>query len=218
MFEKITKCVTDYLEGTEPVDTSQFNDPVAELAEWSSLHAGAKSFRTHELKQVGAERAEFCLSWGGWVYYGSALFFGLPLLVAGPLKAYALYGFHPKVLITVAAGLALSWFGVWLLRLGTTPIVFDRKRGRYWRGRIAPGTVAASEVLLADVHALQLLREHVRGDRSAYFCYELNLVCHDGRRLAVIQHGGRDAIHADAVKLAAFLGVPLWAPNSSVLP
>ena len=54
------------------------------------------------------------------------------------------------------------------------------------------------------------VRQACSGDKSRYYSYELNLVLEDGSRLNVIDHGNVEAIRADAQKLAAFLGKPLW--------
>lgn len=64
---------------------------------------------------------------------------------------------------------------------------------------------------LKKVHALQLISEYVRGDKSSYYSYELNLVLKDGERINVIDHGDRSAIQRDAQALAGFLGKPLWS-------
>jgi hypothetical protein len=63
---------------------------------------------------------------------------------------------------------------------------------------------------LEDVHAIQLLREYCRGNKSSYYSYELNLVLHDGRRVNVVDHGKHSQILDEARMLSECLEVPVW--------
>lgn len=107
-----------------------------------------------------------------------------------------------------------SLAGGGLLYSQTAPVVFDLQRRHFVRGRKSPEHCEDLSKLkyytdIDRIHALQLIAE--RYDRSSnQRSYELNLVLTDGSRLNVIDHGGLDVIRADAQKLAAFLGKPLW--------
>ena len=111
---------------------------------------------------------------------------------------------------------------------------FDRREGCFWKGRWKRGDGALSirradlnarlekEALkdyidLADVYAIQLIKEYVPGSRgtdscsSPYYSYELNLVLKDGERMNVVDHGNLTRIRADAIQLGEFLGnLPVW--------
>lgn len=110
---------------------------------------------------------------------------------------------------------------------------FDRREGCFWKGRWKRGDGALSirradlnarlekEALkdyidLADVYAIQLIKEYVpgsrrSGSRSPYYSYELNLVLKDGERMNVVDHGDLQRIRADAIQLGEFLGnLPVW--------
>ena len=65
---------------------------------------------------------------------------------------------------------------------------------------------------VARIHhaALQLLSEHVSGNDSSYYSYELNLVLEDGRRLSVVDHGDCEQLREDAQLLSQLLGKPVW--------
>ena len=61
-----------------------------------------------------------------------------------------------------------------------------------------------------EIHAIQLISEHVSGNKSSYYSYELNLVSRDGVRTNVVDHGKLDQVREDAKTLAEFLEVPVW--------
>ena len=50
----------------------------------------------------------------------------------------------------------------------------------------------------------------MRGNKSAYYSYEMNLVLNDGKRLNVVDHGNQAKLREDAQTLATFLNVPVW--------
>ena len=74
------------------------------------------------------------------------------------------------------------------------------------------------QISFREVHAVQLLREFVQGNKNSYDSYEINLVCNDGRRLNVTDHGTLHAIREDAHALGDFLGVPIWDAIDFRLP
>ena len=85
----------------------------------------------------------------------------------------------------------------------------------FWKGRKAPNEVLDIHALknackLEDIYALQLIAEYVRGNKSSYYSYEMNLVLKDGNRLNVVDHGNQTKLREDAQALATFLKVPVW--------
>ena len=95
------------------------------------------------------------------------------------------------------------------------PIVFDKASGYFWKGRKFPQDVPdprslKNVVQIGQIHALQLLAEYVRGSKSSYYSYELNLVLEDGKRLNVVDHGNQTKLREDAKTLSQFLGKPVW--------
>ena len=90
-----------------------------------------------------------------------------------------------------------------------------KKIGAYWKGRKSPREVFNKSELknfaeLDDVHAIQLISEFVRGNKTSYHSYELNLVLQDGKRLNVIDHGNKNVIKENAETLSKFLDKPIW--------
>ena len=101
-----------------------------------------------------------------------------------------------------------------LLYFHAAPIVFDTRRGDFWKGRVAPYEMARQLpkdfAKLDRIHALQIVSEHCRSDNSSYYSHELNLVLEDGSRLNVVDHGNGGLLRADALALGEFLSKPVW--------
>jgi Protein of unknown function (DUF3592) len=96
----------------------------------------------------------------------------------------------------------------------TTPVVFDKRVGFFWRGRKVPGeigdeTIPKHAVDLREIHALQIIYTFVRSGDRKIEVHHLNLILNDGSRRKVA-FGERFKIRRDAARLAEFLGKPVW--------
>ena len=200
----------------EPDPQPWDEDPVAQKTDWSPQNSGGASFRTHCLEAPGVARMEFRLT------RGARLFCLLFVGAGAGVPCVAL--FHPArggqgdiaaYFVVACVGAVFLGAGFAMLHFLGKPRVFDKLTGRYWKGRQDPQLMnprfeSDDSVALSEIHALQLLREHVRGNKSSYTSYELNLVLENGRRVNVTDHGSAKALRADARELAHFLCVPVW--------
>ena len=153
----------------------------------------------------------------------AGLVFALPFIAVGVLilafvaaciawsrerpSAFLLPGIAVGFLFFVAGGTMI--YGV------TTPTVFDRRSGFYWRGRKAPdemvdGKPGGDSVRLQEIHAIQVLRYKESGGRALFNACQLNLVLNDGGRLTFAAHPDLHRARRDAAKVAEFLGKPVW--------
>ncbi len=213
MFRKLRGLVDNY----EPFDPSQFGDPVAEQTSWIPAKGGGANFRTRNLVTVSANRIEFRASMGAKIFFGSFLLGGIGI-AAGKYAFHFSTGtftFSADTVLPLLAGIGFAVTGGCLLYFGTAPIVFDKSRGWFWKGRKAPNEVFDSNSLkhfvgLEDIYALQLISEYCRGSKRSYYSYELNLVLRDGKRINVIDHGDRQKLKEDAKTLSQFLEKPVW--------
>ncbi|MEM9604905.1 MAG: hypothetical protein AAGA11_18725 [Pseudomonadota bacterium] len=204
-------------EPATPFDPSQFNDPLAEQVAWGPLEEGGAPFRTHYYKAVNSNRIEFRATGRSNLFAGLfvilGVFVGLMYLsaVLAPGIVSADLGQNMVGLISlVFFGAALG-----MLYIDHEPIVFDKERGWYWKGRRGPHRVASLDELescaeLAEVHALQLVAETLQRRRRWFLSFELNLVLKSGERVNVVDHGDLDTLRYDTKRLADFLGVPVW--------
>ncbi|MBS3735402.1 MAG: hypothetical protein KGY99_10845 [Phycisphaerae bacterium] len=118
--------------------------------------------------------------------------------------------------VMIGAVFAIAGAALWYF--GTRPVVFDKHRAAFWKGKRAPDRVFDRDrkngAKLEDIHAIQLLCEYIPSSGSrrsaSFYSYELNLVLHDGSRLNVTDHSKLHKLRKDAKALAAFLDVPVW--------
>jgi hypothetical protein len=182
------------------------HDDVAEKTGWSPLKSWG---RTRKIGAVGASRLEFRFlqeSISLYVYFmiiGTVSFF---ILVSQPRLSSGMIGLALGcVLLFIASGLIIFYL--------TTPLVFDKIRGFFWRGHKKPDDVRArqrpdSRARLGEIHALQILekRSRVRGDAV----YELNLVLQDATRIHLTDQENLATIREYAETLSHFLERPVW--------
>lgn len=198
-------------------DHSRFEDPVAALTDWSPAKGGGTNFKTHKLRKIHAQRMEFRCSLGMLLFGGvfATIGFGcIGLTLFFLLKDNAEVDTAGYIILPLF-GLVFGGAGVWMLRSAMTPRVFDLAHGYYCKDRKKPEhafdpSSIKDYVPLGEVHAIQLLSEYCRGNKSSYTSYELNLVLKDGSRINVIDHGKRSALLQDAETLSQFISKPLW--------
>ena len=188
------------------VDTTRFNDEIANITAWSPMKGGGSNFSTHKLVIDSDSRMEFVAS-------NQGVIFALVFILAG--AGVFIFGFAGQ---TVGGNICMGLFGlpflaigVFLFRSSIQPIVFDKKQDRFWIG-FDPSNIPDNKTScsLNRVHAIQLIEEWNSGSDSAYFSYELNLVLKTGERIHVVDHGDSNQMRVDAQVLGEFLNVPIW--------
>ncbi|HAW32556.1 hypothetical protein [Gimesia maris] len=202
--------------GNASFDPSTLDDPIALQTEWSPLKGGGASFCTRQLVQISPHRYEFRATLGAKAFYLIFLFVGLGVSLIS-ISEISMSGdfFTADVLFPGAFGLVFALIGGLMFYYGTTPVVFDKQHDCFWKGKIPADELiyaTANELLMPfrEIHAIQLISEHVSGNKSSYYSYELNLVSRDGVRTNVVDHGKLDQVREDAKTLAEFLEVPVW--------
>lgn len=215
LLDRIRQYAEKLAREATPADPASFNDPLALRTEWTPAAGGGASFRTHRLVEAGPGRLQFRATLG-------MTLFALVFIAAGGFAGFVatqVIAAQPGVawwerLLPAAFGGVFALAGGVMLAFSRRTIMFDRGSGWFWKGwraPVAPGADAARRACrLAEVHALQLLKEHVRGNKSSYWSYELNLVLRDGRRINVVDHGNVKRLREDAARVATFLGCKVW--------
>jgi hypothetical protein len=211
MFKKLAETIKK-LTGQIPApafDPAAFADPVATKTQWTPLVSGGASFRTHKLHRASETRWEFRAG------AGTLLFCGVFAVVGFAVLSYGTSVVDEGKWFLIPFGAVFATGGILMWHFMAAPVVFDKDRGYFCKGRKKPErqidpSVLKHHVPLKEIHALQILSEYVRSDKSSYYSYELNLILKDGTRKNVIDHGNLKAIREDAMMLADFLGLPLW--------
>jgi hypothetical protein len=213
MFDKIINALKSRVK--QPFDPSCFNDPVASKTAWTPLVNGGANFKTHKLVQVYANRYEFRTGIGMKLFASFFSFMGLTFALVAVGASINQEGFP------VAAGIFMALFGllffavgIGIYRFSSTPRVFDKDIGFYWKGRTDPNLMINPEyqncTKLSNIHAVQIIAERVRGNKNSYTSYEFNLILKDGKRINAVDHGNYEAVKQDAETIASFLNIPLW--------
>lgn len=215
MFEKIKKAFKNATSESSSFDASRFGDELALTTEWTPCKRGGTNFKTHKLVEVRYDRMEFKTSTGMLLFSGIFTLVGVIMFII-PLFIDAQGG---ELFFLPLMGLIFGGVGGWLYYSSTTPTIFDKTVGMYWKTRKTPDFYrqdadSDKKVRLSDIHAIQLLSEYVKSDKGGYYSYELNLVLKSGKRLNVVDHGKRSVILEDAEKLSRFLNVPVWDGTS----
>jgi hypothetical protein len=217
MLKKLTKLIKSMAE-QEPFDPSVIGDPLAMEVEWTPAKSGGANFRTHKLVLIGADRIEFHSSIGAKLFYLLFLIVGMGILIGVPYAAFSNQNpiLESGVLMPMLVGMTFACVGGALYYFGTAPVVFDARKSCFWKGRKSPDKVMDPNSLkvyaeFQQIHAIQLISEYCRGNKSSYYSYEMNLVLQDGSRINVVDHGNRDKLWEDAHMLSEFLGKPVWS-------
>ncbi len=192
----------------ESTNPSVFNDPLAEKTEWAPLQRGGANFQTHKLVTVQRDRMEFRASLG-------MVLFLLIFVLVGAGVSIGIFLSQEQASLFILLGLVFMGAGGVMLYFSTSPVVFDKRKGFFWKGRKAPYENGSWRkrrdcARVREIHALQLIAEQVSRENRSYYSYELNLVLKDSSRINVVDHGKKSKIQEDAKDLAEFLGKPLW--------
>lgn len=218
MLRKLIQQIKNMVSEDSSYDPSLLNDPVALKTQWTPLKSGGSNFRTHKLVMVNPNRYEFKASLGAKMFYLVFFIVGIGVAVIPIYDFYTSGGelaLDKGTLLPLIIGSVFMISGGLMLYFGLTPIVFDKMKRYFWKGRRSAEMVynkgeLKNYVPLDKIHALQLISEHIRNEKSSYYSYELNLVLEDGKRINVIDHGNENKVREDAHTLAGWLLKPVW--------
>ena len=158
MKENFTKVIEEWKEMetngyTEKSNLDRFNDPIAKTTPWTPMVRGGSTSRTHRFHLDKDGNVQFKLSLD--VIFNKSL----PLII-GVFCIFA--GIKWLSILFILMGL-LSLLDLKKLSI---PITFDVEKGLY--------TKDGTHVEIEDIHAIQIIEEHVGSDESSYLGYELN--------------------------------------------
>lgn len=178
--------------------------------DWSPLKRGGTNFKTHNLIKLSESRLEYKASLNLKIFAGVFAGFGI-----GANLAFLLVNDIP--IFVALFGLIFLGIGGFIYKKGTKPIVFDKSEGYFWNDKLNPSqAVNISDVndlvKLDELLGIQVIKERVKGDKSSYNSFEINLITHANERTNVVDHGNMNSILSDASIIAKFLGVPVLEP------
>ena len=195
----------------QEIDSSQFNDPVAQKCSWEPLKSATANFNTHKLQKVGDKALTYKPT-------PMMLIMGIAFVAVGVgvLAAYAFGAIAHWMALVMA--LLFSCAGVIIFLQGTTPMTFDIKSKTFCRGRSQKQCTSFDRI-----HGIQILvkigKVNNNSDNiqrvSYFYAYEINLVLHDGNRVYVMAYTNKDKALNDAGLIADLVHVPIWDGTES---
>ena len=190
----------------EILDLSAFGNEIAFKTSWEPLVGGGTNFCTHRA-QKNASLMDDVFVFKTTI---QAYLFAISFMALGAMFAIASAAgeFDDKIGLM---GLGVLAFGCWYLwSLRQKESRFDRYSSELTQGK--------KSFDLRNAEAIQLIREYVRGDESSYYSYELNLICSDGSRMNIVDHGALRKLREDSALLAEYLSIPVWDAIDFRLP
>ena len=214
---RLKQKLKDWQSTQPPFDPSTLNDPLALEVAWGPANPGGANFATHKLVQRAPGVLAFRVSHFATFFCGIFVVIGLGVAIGTGLENLQGEQTHPVAMVMgPLMGLVFISVGLLFRYFWGKPRVFDRSAGIYYKGYRKPNLLAPrgqkkpAFVYLDEIHALQIVSEVVRGDKSTYTSYELNLVLKDATRVNVVDHGNKKVLREDAERLAQALGKVIW--------
>ncbi len=219
MFEKIKQQINKALEDAKNRQelinekiAHTFNDEIANKTQWSPLKRGGANFKTHNLIQQSSMVLKYKISTGGLVFVLIFALIGVAVILGGlylAIKSSNNSGYFLVIFGSIFFIVATVMYFV----MGK-PIFIDRSIGMMYKGNKPPKLSGQQDnndkVYLNNVHAIQVIKEYVRSNKSSYYSFEINFVMKDASRVNIMDHGNYKQIQSDAQEIALFLGKPLW--------
>lgn len=162
-----------------PIDPARFGDPLALKTEWSPCKGGGGgNLQTHNLVEVDPDRLQFRATIQGTLFAIPFILLGVGVGVLALIAIVTEMRLPTKNLtgfLALLVALLFSAGGAYSLYSITTPIVFDRRKGLFWKGRKEPDEMSTWDSLkaatnLREIHALQLVSDF----GGHWPCHELN--------------------------------------------
>ena len=190
----------------EILDLSAFGNEIAFKTSREPLVGGGTNFCTHRAQKSASLMGDVIVFKTAIQAYLFAICFmalGAVFAIASAAGEFAD--------IPVWPGLGVLAFGCWdLWSLRQKESRFDRYSSELTQGK--------KSFDLKNAEAIQLIREYCGGSESSYYSYELNLICSDGSRINIVDHGALRKLREDAALLAEYLSIPVWDAIDFRLP
>lgn len=195
-----------FQDNREILDLSAFGNEIAFKTSWEPLVGGGTNFCTHRAQKNSSLMGDVI----AFKTTIQAYLFAISFVALGAVFAIASAAGEIADM-PIWAGLGVLAFGCWdLWSLRQKESRFDRYSSELTQGK--------KSFDLKNAEAIQLIREYVRGKESSYYSYELNLICSDGSRINIVDHGALRKLREDAALLAEYLSIPVWDAIDFRLP
>ncbi len=193
------------------IDTSQFNDSVATETSWSPSNIAASSFKTRKLTLLNKNQLSFEPTLAMKLLGAMFIFVGFYLLAFLGSKMPAHSWWIPNSFLHAGVvpmvSLYFILFGLGMLYLESSPIIFDGQKNTFWHGR---GKQRQS-IHFSEIHALQLIPQSVATPTTPDDdLYQLNIVLKDAKRINVTRYTNDLAARRESQAISEFVNTKLW--------
>jgi len=182
------------------------NDTIGQEIDWGALESSGSNFASEILKKtvngykITSSSLTKIIAW-------SFFLMGLNYVVISFIEFYRIYdvplGLMKAGKLFFTSGGPFLLVGIILLFVFSPKVYVNRRNGKI--------LIKGEMLSFQDVYALQILKKFVEGNTSGgFFGYELNLITKEGRRYNLLNHGDKDYILSDMVKLSRVFKVPVW--------
>lgn len=209
----------EMMKGPNKAERLGLDDPVALETGWKVIKGWSGYFRARELFRLSRERWEFRTRPFQFLVIVASILAGLAFLVSTPYMAYSLGRFESSAynISSLLLGAALFFPALFSISSVTKPMVFDKGKGFFWKGKREPNQLTGRKkeeglIKIEDIHALQILIQQGGGKSGPSF--QLNLVLENAERINISYHHDLKGMQATARELAEFLDVPVWDASS----
>ena len=190
----------------EILDLGAFGNEIAFKTSWEPLVGGGTNFCTHRVqKNASLDGDVFVFKTTIQAYLFAFSFVAVGAMLA--ISSAAAKAPDQFALI----GLGIFAFGCWYL----WSLRHKESRFDLYSSEL---TKEKKSFDLKNAEAIQLIREYCGGSESSYYSYELNLICSDGSRINIVDHGALRKLREDAALLAEYLSIPVWDAIDFRLP
>ena len=183
-----------------------YSDAIGQHISWEAIESSGSNFLSEHLRKTAFGYKITSSSYMKFVAW-SFFLMGLNYTVWTYIEFYE---FSTEALTFMKAGkLFFTSGGVFLLVGCFLILSFSSKA--YLNSQKRKILVGKEIIPFKQVYALQVLTKFVSGNNTGgYYCYELNLVTQKGERFNLLNHGDKEYLLSDMVKISRFLKVPVW--------
>lgn len=196
---------------------STFDDPMINEIEWKPLNWGWTNFKTHILEKDMNWNLIFKTSKLIYTFlifflifpiaFWSAAFFGSFNFSTNIFDWSVFKSISPILVLPIIVIIFLYFF----LNNFYTTRTFDLMGKFYYKWKLQSIQETSKDYTsFRNIHAIQIIKEYVRSDKTRFYSYELNLVLKDKTRLNILDHGNLNSIKQDAKIISETLWIPVW--------
>ncbi|MEE9335597.1 MAG: hypothetical protein V3U65_16015 [Granulosicoccaceae bacterium] len=198
------------------IDTSQFNDAIAARTSWKPSTIAVSSFKTRKLALVKNNQLSFEPTLSMKLFGAFFILVGFYLLAFLGSKMPAHSWWVPTSLLHSVVipliSLYFVLFGLGMLYLESSPIIFDGNKSTFSQGR---GN-QINTINFSDIHALQLIPQSVSTSNALDDLYQLNIVLSNAERVNVTRYRDASVARQESKTVSEFVDITLWDATTIV--